>query len=289
MSAEQALVWAADCLGESIARVETLPGGMTSTMLGLTCESGSSAVLRLMTNEPWRTHGAALTERERTIQLMLANTGVPAPRSLAIDATGRHCGDPAHLMSRLPGALGADRVDSNSLLTVARVLAEIHSFRPADRPRDYQSWAWEAKFVVPSWASRPDEWDHAFEILRMKAPDYEPTFIHRDFHHRNLLWAGEEITGVVDWVETSTGPAWLDVAHCRTNLALNHGTAVADAFAAAYADLTGRVGDPYWDVMDVVGFLPPPGKPMFSFSEAQILNLEDHLSAVLISPELPIR
>ena len=52
------------------------------------------------------------------------------------------------------------------------------------------------------------------------------------------------VTGVVDWVETSWGPAWLDVAHCRTNLAITHGTEVADRFGAAYQRLTGSEPQP---------------------------------------------
>ena len=55
------------------------------------------------------------------------------------------------------------------------------------------------------------------------APAYEPTFLHRDFSHRNLLWDGPGSSGVVDWVETSTGPRWLDAAHAATNLAVAFG------------------------------------------------------------------
>ena len=51
-------------------------------MLALRDAAGSESVLRLMTNEPWRTHGAELTTRERAAQLVLAGTAVPAPTSL---------------------------------------------------------------------------------------------------------------------------------------------------------------------------------------------------------------
>ena len=34
-------------------------------------------------------------------------------------------------------------------------------------------------------------------------------------------------------------------------------------FAAAYVDRTGREPQPYFDVMDIVGFLPPPGREGF--------------------------
>ena len=163
-------------------------------------------------------------------------------------------------MTLLPGRVDLDRTTDADLETLARTLAEIHALRPAERPRTYQSWAWPAKYVVPDWAREPAAWEQAFAILGRDPPAYDGTFLHRDFQPRNVLWTGDGITGVVDWVETSWGPAWLDVAHCRTNLAITHGTEVADRFGAAYQRLTGREPQPYFDVMDVVGFLPPPGR-----------------------------
>ena len=127
----------------------------------------------------------------------------------------------------------------------------------------------------------PDVWQAAFEVLAADPPAFEPTFLHRDFNLRNVLWLDGEVSGVVDWVETSWGPAWLDVAHLRTNLAIRHGTAVADRLAAAYVAVSGRTPDPYWDVMDVVGFLPPPGGQGFLSDPAERRRLEQHLEALL--------
>ncbi len=42
-----------------VMRVQELQVGMTSTMLALTDHGGDEAVLRLMTREPWRSHGRA--------------------------------------------------------------------------------------------------------------------------------------------------------------------------------------------------------------------------------------
>ena len=96
-------------------------------------------------------------------------------------------------------------------------------------------------------------------------------------------WRAERTFGLVDWVEASIGPAWLDVAHCCTNIAMVHGNEVADLFAAAYIERTGREAQPYFDVMDVVGFLHPPGKSGF-FSEDGKENrrLEQRLRAVMV-------
>ncbi|WP_426245629.1 phosphotransferase family protein [Nocardioides sp. LHG3406-4] len=258
-----------------------LLGGWTSTMLRLDDSSGGLSVLRLMTNEPWRTHGAALTTRERQVQQLLAGSPVPAPASLALDPSGEHAGHPAHLMSMLPGNVDIDQVDDGALGRLAALLVDIHATQLPGWARDYQTWAWPAKWVVPDWATMPEVWSAAFAVLSKEPPDFEPTFIHRDFHLRNVLWTGVEISGVVDWVETSRGPAWLDVAHCRTNLALRHGTATADRFAAAYVALSGREPEPYWDVMDVVGFLPPPGGQGFITDPAERVRLEEHLAVQL--------
>ncbi|HEY9564695.1 MAG TPA: aminoglycoside phosphotransferase family protein, partial [Nocardioides sp.] len=202
---DAAVRWAESQLGATIAAVTALTGGTTSTMLRLRDTAGHDSVLRLMTNEPWRTHGAELTARERDAQRELASTAVPAPTSLALDADGAAAGVAAHLMSRVPGVPGTD-IDESMLTAMARMLATIHAVSLREPFRTFQSWAWEAKRVVPAWSNHPDSWRHAFEILAGAAPSYVPTFLHRDFSHRNLLWTGDAITGVVDWVESSTGP-----------------------------------------------------------------------------------
>lgn len=276
-----ALAWVAGVIGP-VAGVRELEGGWTSTMVALTPEVGDDVVLRLMTREPWRTNGEELTSREREIQVMLENTPVPAPRSRAIDAAGRACGHPAHLMSRLPGRVDLARVDGTSLGRLADALVGIHEVVPTIEVRDYQSWAWEAKFHAPSWAGDAVMWDDAFALLGTDPPEFEPRLIHRDFGPRNVLWSEGQVSGVVDWVETSIGPAWLDVAHCSTNLAIVHGNDVAEQFATAYAERTGQAAQRYFDVMDVVGFLPPPGIAGF-FDEAGRENrlLEERLRSVM--------
>ena len=134
---------------------------------------------------------------------------------------------------------------------------------------------------MPAWSRHPDSWRHAFDVLAGPAPAYEPTFLHRDFGHRNLLWSGDAITGVVDWVETSTGPAWLDAAHAASNLALAYGNRPAQDFLRRYAAASGTDADAHWLVMDAVGYLPPPGKrPLFGRAD-HLGRLDDWLDLVV--------
>ncbi len=275
-----ALAWASSEVGSPVLTSEPLEGGLTSTMLALQHADGTGSVLRLMTNEPWRTHGADLTARERDAQLAMAGAPVPAPTSLALDPDGTVAGVAAHLMSRLPGSpMGTP--DDRAIRAMADLLATVHAQRPPHPFRTFQSWAWEAKWVVPEWTRHPDSWRRAFEVLAGPPPAYEPTFLHRDFSHRNLLWSDGVITGVVDWVETSTGPAWLDAAHAASNLALAYDDERALALLEAYADAAGGRGDAYWLVMDAVGFLPPPGRPPMFGRPEQLARLDDWLHEVV--------
>ena len=277
--------WAASVWLRRIIRVRPLTGGWTSTMLALTADNGEQAVLRLMTRQPWRRHAAGLLAREAAVQQHLAGTPIPAPRSLAVDLSGDAAGAPAHLMSRLPGRLCLDSAADDVLAAMAQVLAEIHRFDPGrERPRDYQSWAPPSKRVVPPWARRPTLWKRAFELLDQPSPPYAGTFLHRDFHLGNLLWSRGRISGVVDWVETSWGPADLDVAHAATYLAMLHG---ADA-ATRLTDSCGRRLDDafrYWNVLDIVGYLPDPAKVAQPWRDAG-LEIGDDLAGSRLEQRL---
>ena len=64
-------------------------------------------------------------------------------------------------------------------------------------------------------------------------------------------------------------------------LAVGHGTEVADRFGATYRRLTGCEAQPYFDVMDVVGLLPAPGRQPFLTDPGDRQRLESHLVTLL--------
>jgi len=75
-----------------------------------------------------------------------------------------------------------------------------------------------------------------------------------------VLWENGRVSGVVDWVNGCRGPAGIDVAWCRHNLANLHSVQMADEFLERYIEVAGpEFGyDPYWDLMSVVEMLPGP-------------------------------
>ncbi|MYW69942.1 phosphotransferase [Streptomyces sp. SID8379] len=270
--------------GERIRAVQTLRGGWTSQMRRLDVEriEGSqgipgeeepySLVLRSFVRPFFVKHAKGLLTREAEILQLLAGTAVPAARLHGVDASAENCDHPSLLMSLLPGSVRLDAPDiERRAELLARQLAVIHGLRvpEGDRPRTYQAWTSPERVRLPESSRRMDVWQRAVEVIRRPPPAHRSCFLHRDFHPGNVLFTGEgaglTVTGVVDWVETSWGPADLDVAHCSTALALLHGVPVGMQLADRYLAVGGTLSDApadhlYWRVLDALAFAPDAEK-----------------------------
>ncbi|WP_425543952.1 alpha/beta fold hydrolase [Streptomyces crystallinus] len=247
-------------------------GGTPSQEDGVRAEPATAArelVLRSFAKPFYRRHAHGLLAREADVLGLLAGTDVPAPVLVAVDPRGEHCDHPSLLMTRLEGAVRLDEEDLERRIgLLAAQLLDIHRVRvpEADRPREYEAWTSADRVRVPEGTDRPDVWRRAVDVIRQPPPPYEGCFLHRDFHPGNVLFsgAGEElrISGVVDWVETSWGPAALDVAHCSTALALLHGAGAAREFVARYRAGGGRLdgGLLHWQLLDALAYAPDAEK-----------------------------
>ncbi|MFF1484014.1 alpha/beta fold hydrolase [Streptomyces sp. NPDC058319] len=255
--------------GRSVRTAGLLRGGSTSQMRALTLDDGGALVLRTVVRPFFRRHAPALLAREAAVLALLAGeAGVPAPEPVAVDAAAEHCDHPSLLMSALPGRVRVDEPDpaelGRRLELLAAQLVRVHAVvprAPHERPRTYEAWTPPERVRV-----RPGElWERAVRVLRREPPAYEGCFLHRDFHPGNVLFTGAgpdlRISGVVDWVETSWGPADLDVAHCATALALLHGPGHGLAFADRYEAHGGRRlargrDQLYWRLLDALHYAP---------------------------------
>ncbi|MFB7493120.1 phosphotransferase family protein [Streptomyces sp. NPDC056161] len=257
-------------VGERIVRTEALHGGITAEMRRLTIGTRDGGtrdlVLRTFVDPYFVEHAEDLLDREAGAQTLLAATGVPVPGLVAVDPTAAHCEYPSLLMTHLPGrTVLADEGLETRVPLLARQLTAIHALRPDERPREYEPWT-TADAVVPPNGADTVAWAAATDVIRKPAPLYEGRFLHRDFHPGNVLFdlpsprmGDPRITGVVDWVQTSWGPADLDVAHCSTNLALLHGPAWGLRFAEAYEQAGGVLAATaserlYWRLLDALAF-----------------------------------
>ncbi|WP_328507407.1 phosphotransferase family protein [Streptomyces sp. NBC_00391] len=264
--------------GRRLRNWTDLRGGWTSRMRRLTLDDGTGLVLRSFVKPFFRLHAPGLLNREAAILTLLAPyDDIPTPRLYAVDPAAELTDHPSLLMSLLPGSV---RVDDDADLEarldlLAGQLARIHAVVPAERPRTYQAWTSPERVTTPGGPL----WERAVDVIRREAPAYEGCFLHRDFHPGNVLFTGTDtgrdtdagtdagtdgalrISGVVDWVETSWGPADLDVAHCSTASALLYGAEYGLGFRERYEARDGRrlaqdQDHLYWRLLDALAYAP---------------------------------
>ncbi|MFE6775509.1 phosphotransferase family protein [Streptomyces sp. NPDC057702] len=290
--------------GEHIERVVRLRGGWTSDMrrLDLRGPGGRrSLVLRSFVKPFFVRHAEGLLTREADILRLLGDTDVPAATLAAVDATASHCDHPSLLMSLLPGTVRLDDAGAEERAELlARQLVRVHrlSVDAPRRPRVYQPWVTPERVRLPAATERPELWRRAVDLIR-EPPSYQGCFLHRDFHPGNVLFTdtddGLRISGIVDWVETSWGPADLDVAHCSTALALLHGVPTGMRFADRYRATGGALAADgpahlYWRLLDALAFAPDAEKVAVPWRELgrvdltpEVLahRLEEYIAALL--------
>jgi aminoglycoside phosphotransferase (APT) family kinase protein len=229
--------WVASVLGSYPADgvVTRLPAS-TSSVLVL----GGGQVLR------WYDDGRFLEEepdaiaRETAALTALAGSGIPAPRLIAASERA----PTALLMTRLTGSPDLDVPDPAAVIDL---LDAIHAVPLGPSTRwSYHGYHEDRDLARPGWWRDAGLWDRAVRRTTTARPHGQAVFIHRDFHPANLLWSGRTLTGIVDWVNACVGPAEVDTAHLRVNLAVLEDVANADRVLA---------GDPAWDIEAAFGFL----------------------------------
>jgi aminoglycoside phosphotransferase (APT) family kinase protein len=229
-----------------------MTGGIVAAVHRLTIEyaSGRRDVVVLHQCE----HYDTAVEREACNLSQVADAGLPAPRLLAVCATGAEAGGhPTILMTRLAGRAELAPVDSGGWLgQMADLAVRIHHATVA--APEYERWIDPQELTVPATATRPQLWRAMASVLTASEPTYGPRFIHRDFPHFNLLWSRGRLTGVVDWGYAGSGPPDIDTGHCRLNLAVLFGAEWAERFRIAYEARAGRRVDPWWDLYALASY-----------------------------------
>lgn len=255
---DQATRWVLDSLGEGaeLQAIAPLAGGISSALYRLVViregQSPLEVVLRLFTNQAWLQVEPDLVRHEVAALTWAEQISLPTPRPLAFDETGVAAGAPAVLMSKLEGRIELQPSNLNSWLAeMARALLLIHQTPPPPGPWTYYPYCDLNTMAPPAWSSLPAEWASAIRIARGAPPASKPCFIHRDYHPTNLLWTGDRVSGIVDWVNACRGPAGVDIGHCRLNLALLMGLEAADGFLQHYCAQAASTFEyePYWDLV----------------------------------------
>lgn len=264
MLSENTRRWIETTTGARVISVAALPGATSSLLHAVEIEGSAgrhSLVLRRFVNHEWVKREPDVAVRESLSLQHVTRAGVPVPELIAVDPDGTHCGVPATLVARIPGSVVLEPADRTSWLRgLAGSAARIHRVDAAGFRWKYRRYNDGEALVVPNWSKQREAWKKAIEIVEGPPRSYSECFVHRDYHPSNVLWQDGRVSGVIDWVNGCRGPAGIDVAWCRHNLANLHGVSVADEFLTAYVAEAGSEFqyDPYWDLMSVVELLPGP-------------------------------
>jgi aminoglycoside phosphotransferase (APT) family kinase protein len=256
--------WIEDIAGGRVTSVAVLPGATSSALHSVEVDTKGQLrklVLRRFTNEVWVRQEPDIAARESASVQQATRAGLPAPHLVATDRDGSYCGVPATLVTMLQGEVVLQPTNWQEWIKgLAHAAAQIHRVDAAGFRWKYRRYNDREVVTVPVWSTQPKAWKKAIDVVQGPAPSWRECFVHRDYHPSNVLWSNGRVSGVVDWVNGCRGPAGIDIAWCRHNLANLHGVTVADDFLAAYIGAAGSdfEYDPYWDLMSVVELLPGP-------------------------------
>jgi aminoglycoside phosphotransferase (APT) family kinase protein len=245
--------WAEKHIG-TIKAARRLKGGISTSILRLTTAQ-NDYVLRIIDRADWLAIEPDLAPHEAAALEHAAKLNVPTPCLIAFD-NAEVCPIPTVLSEYMPGQLVLMPANLDTWLqALAVTLAKIHEIDAPDFLWHYQSWVVEAKIATPpAWTSQPELWQKAYSILHQTPPDTPIRFIHRDYHPANVLFAGDRLTAVVDWINACRGSACVDVAICRNDLVALHGLDAANKFQAYYEAASGIKHHPYWDLHTFMDF-----------------------------------
>ena len=264
MLSDNARRWIEDVTGGRVAGVSVVRGAASSALHSVEVETNGQRrklLLRRFTDSEWVRREPDLAIREAMSVQHARRAGLPAPELVATDKDGSYCGVPATLVTMLAGDVVLQPSNWNEWIDgMARAAAQIHRVDAAGFRWKYRRYNDGDSLSVPGWSQQREAWKRAIEVVLGPAPSYRECFVHRDYHPSNVLWLNGRVNGLVDWVNGCRGPAGIDVAWCRHNLANLHGVSVADGFLAAYTTAAGSDFryDPHWDLMSVIELLPGP-------------------------------
>lgn len=248
--------------GASVTRVQRLRGGWSAAVHALDVRVANGGVRRLVLRRyvraDWLAREPDLAVREARTLRLLAGTPVPTPRLVAVDATADRCDVPAVLMTRERGRVDLAPTDLDRWLKrLAAPLPAIHALDPGSvrraRVPAYRPYYDVARQSPPAWTRVPEAWRALISRAAGPAPVSPGGFIHRDYHPGNVLWLRGRVSAVLDWVNASVGPPGVDVAHCRSNLAVLFGVEAAERLRDHYEALPGALRhDSYFDAVSML-------------------------------------
>jgi aminoglycoside phosphotransferase (APT) family kinase protein len=251
-------------LGEDIVGLEAVPlvGGLdTATYrLDVHLTDGTTKCLVLHQYRGWESARATdRVNRERRLLEAIGPVFRWAPRTVLSDPGGEMLGDPATVLTYLPGAptpppQGASGAARETWIEeFARPLVALHRIALDRLPSDCRVDEPDGGLEGIAREARDDELSRALlAALRRTGPPKvaSRSLLHHDYWYGNTLWSDGRLTGAIDWISARIGDPQKDVALARCDLAVTLDLRASDEFVDRYRGLGGATGTfAYWDLL----------------------------------------
>ena len=208
-------------------------------------DSGQELLLRRWARPGWDRDDPDLSAaREARVLERLADCPVPAPRGGGRRSDAERCDCPRCCYAAARRAAGGP-ADLDQLL---RALDEVHAIDPEGLPA-FRRHHDPTTLTVPDWAGERGVWSWPSPSRGAPSPTCRSTSSTATRTRATRSGRTAASAGIVDWTTGCAGPAAVDLAHLRVNLAMCHG------IAASGAVLPHPGRHPYWDI--AIGWTSP--------------------------------
>ena len=223
--------------GAILEAMTRLTGGVSADVHRLDLRMPDGSRTRLVLRSHGASHAGHSAELEFRLLQALHRGGLPVPKPLFADVSGRSLPHPFLVMPFVEGTTAITAApDDPCIDMMADVLAKIHALPTADLPplparNDPLPEVLDYLPMDPQWSALRTH------LCSMTATAYKgsPRLLHGDFWPENLLWRNGDVAAVLDWEDAAMGDPLSDVACCQVELRYKFGAACMQRFTEAYA------------------------------------------------------
>ena len=223
-ASSELLTWVADQLESPVVTCRGLRlGGMPWLV-----ETGNGQRGVVRTGDRGRHSEQARLATEADALRRAFDFGVPAPELIAADLDGARAGQPALIISVLPGSsqipVTATPTRLEHLGAAAGLLHRIPVEATATLPRRERPIEIEDFSADRAESRSASLLTKAAELVATrKSSHHISVLLHGDLWQGNTLWDGDELTAIVDWDSAGAGHYGIDLASIRLDAALMFG------------------------------------------------------------------
>jgi aminoglycoside phosphotransferase (APT) family kinase protein len=259
--------------GSEFISIHALEGDFSNSTQLVECNAPDGSMFQIVTRR-YAIFGdydrGEKARREFKTLALLKKHGLPVPKPLYLDDSGKILGSPGIVTGYMAGKLHMERpFPVQWAEKLAKTLARIHTVPIHSSNTSFLLdgnsevlWFLKSKDSIPEYISAYPKgaalWQAMLDFLP-KLKSVEPSLVHIDYWSGNVLWDEGAISAIVDWEEAAQGDPGIDVAYCRMDLILCGLPESADKFLETYEKEVGRpvsnLG--FWELAAAV-------RPMFS-------------------------